>query len=187
MNFTKNPLLIAAITTFIGCTAQPRYQTLFQYEPPTDPAALLCLQGCEKKLESCTNNCSATYTACVRSIEPEVRSQYADAQKRYEGAWTQYQRDQENYRLSLSIGYVNSGGWYGQGWYDPWWPGVYQPYYYPPQPPVPPSYIDELSKLSAQMCNRDCACQPNYDACFLGCGGKKVLEQRCIVNCAPEK
>ncbi|HEY9199510.1 MAG TPA: hypothetical protein VIR60_09090, partial [Gammaproteobacteria bacterium] len=64
--------------------------------------------------------------------------------------------------------------------------GFYEPYYYPPLPPQPPSYADELGKLRAAKCDRDCGCQPDYDSCFLSCGGSRITEQRCIVNCPPD-
>ena len=179
-------LLILACLTLLGCTAAPRYQTLYRYEPPSDPRALSCLQHCEQAQKTCHHDCGADYAACVEKIEPEARAAHADALKRYEGAWTQYQQDLDRYHLNLSLGWGHYDGWYGQSWYDPAWPGGYRPNYYRPQPPRPPRYQDELGKLSAQNCDRDCGCQPVYDRCFLGCGGKKIPEQRCMVNCPPE-
>lgn len=186
MNFARLALLIAVSAGFWGCAA-PRYQTLYRYEPPTDAAARGCLEHCEQAQKACLEHCEEEYTACVHAIEPEAQARHADALMRYEGEWSQYRRDLDRYNLSISLGWGHGTGWYGAGWHDPWWPyDGYRPYYYPPQPPQPPSYADELRKLNAEKCNRDCGCQPNYDACFRGCGGSMVPEQRCITNCPAE-
>ena len=183
MNVARLVLLLALGAGLWGC-AGPRYQTFYRYEPPTDAAAHNCLAHCEQTQKACMDRCANNYAACVRMIEPEAQSRYDDALKRYEGEWSQYQRDLDRYQLSISVGWGYGGGWYGAGWYDPWWPyGGYQPYYYPPEPPQRPSYAEELGKLSAELCDRDCGCQPSYDACFLGCGGSMVPETRCIANC----
>ena len=186
MNAARLALLVALGAGLWGC-AGPRYQTFYRYEPPTDAAAHACLAPCEQTQKACMDRCSENFAACVRVIEPEAQGRYDDTLKRYEGEWSQYQRDLDRYHISVSLGWVH-GGWYGAGWYDPWWPyGGYQPYYYPPEPPRRPSYAEELGKLSAELCDRDCGCQPNYDACFLGCGGRKIPEQRCIANCPAGK
>lgn len=185
MRFTASAPLIFLIATLCGC-ATPRYQTLYRYEPPTDDAGRACLNQCQQHLKTCQDACTIRYTACVQTIEPAAKSRYSDALNRYQGQWEQYQRDLDRYHLSLSLGWGHYDGWYGDGWYDPWSPyGGYRPYYFPPQPPQPPSYADELARLSAEKCARECGCQPAYDACFLGCGGRKVQERRCIVNCPP--
>lgn len=191
MNLARFILLLALGVALGGC-AGPRYQTFYRYEPPTDAAAHACLEPCAQTQKVCLDRCGENYAACVKSIEPEARARHADALKRYAGELTQYRRDLDRYQLSMSLGWGwghgggwHGAGWYGAGWYDPWWPygGGYRPYYYPPQPPQAPGYADELSKLSAEKCDRDCGCQPSYDACFLGCGGRKLPEQRCIANC----
>jgi hypothetical protein len=192
MNVARFALLLALGVGLWGC-ATPRYQTFYRYEPPTDAAARSCLTPCEQTQKTCLDQCEENYSACVRTLEPEAQARHADALMRYEGELAQYRRDLDRYHLSISLGWGHGGGWYGggwydRGWYDPWWPyGGYRPYYYPPVPPQPPSYADELSKLSAEECDRDCGCQPNYDACFLACGGRKVPEERCIANCPGER
>lgn len=176
------PGLLAA--TLVAC-ATPRYQTIYRYEPPPDAAGRSCLALCERNMKACQDDCAAKHTACVKAIEPEAQARYADALDRFEGELDQYRRDLNRYHLSFSLGWGHHHGWYGAGWYDPWWPYGYGPDYYPPIPPRPPSYADELGKLRAAKCDRDCGCQPSYDACFLSCGGIKIPEQRCIANCSP--
>ena len=184
MNFAKCAALII-VAAFLGC-AGPRYQTVYRLEPPGDPAALACLADCERELGACTEDCRDRYAVCAEAVEAEGEARYQDALKRYEGARDQYRRDLDRYHLSLSIGWGRGGGWYGAGWHDPWWPyGFYGPRYYPPQPPQPPSRAAVLASVRAQRCNSDCGCQPSYETCFIGCGGSKVPERRCIANCPP--
>lgn len=185
MRVTTYVLLTGIAAIVCGC-ATPRYQTFYRYDLPNDRAGRECVAQCDQDQKTCADNCTTLYKACVRDIEPEAKSRYADALKRYQGQWEQYQQDLDRYHLSLSLGWGHYNGWYGEGWYDPWSPyGGYRPYYFPPEPPQPPVYADELIKLSAEKCNHACGCQSDYDACFLSCGGRKVPEQRCIVNCPP--
>ena len=175
------------VVALLGGCAAPRYQSLYRYHPPDDVAGRACLVDCEQSLHSCYDDCGESYRACVQALEPEAQSRYRDAQARYAGEQAQYQRDLQRYYLSLSVGWGFDDG-YGAAWYAPHWPyRGYRSYYDAPLPPQPPSYADELGKLRAQACERDCACQPKYDACFLGCGGSKTLEQRCFANCPPSQ
>lgn len=183
MNAAKFALLITLGMALYGC-ATPRYQTFYSYQPPTDSAGLNCLKPCAKTQEICLDQCSDSYAACVHALEPEVQARYRDALLRYAGELKQYHRDLNHYYLSLSLGWSRRSAWYGIGHYDPWWPYAgYRPYDDPPEPPPAPNYADELNRLSAERCDRDCGCQTNYDACFLGCGGIKTPQQRCIANC----
>mgnify|MGYP001084845283 CR=1 FL=1 len=180
-------LLATIIATLAACAA-PRYQTVYRYEPPPDAAGRSCLVRCEQGLKACQDDCANNYSVCVQSLEPEAQARYADALKRFEGELDQYSRDLNRYHLSFSLGWGHHPGWYGAGWYDPYWShgwpyGWYGPDYYPPVPPRAPSYAEELGRLRAERCNRDCGCQPGYDACFLSCGGIRTPEQRCIANC----
>ncbi len=183
---TVRLILLGLFTAILVGCATPRYQTAYRYEPPADAAGRSCLTLCERNLNACQDACAADHTACVKTIEPEARANYDEARVYYAGELAQYRRDVTQYHLSVSLGWGHHDGWYGAGWYDPWWPyGGYGPYYYPPEPPRAPSYAEELARLRAAKCDRDCGCQPNFDACFLRCGGVKIPEQRCIANCPP--
>lgn len=187
MTLLRLALLIALGVLLSGC-ATPRYQAFYSYQPPTDSNGLNCLKSCAQTQALCLDDCGKHYAACVLAIEPEVQVRHREALARYDSELKQYQSDLARYHLSLSIGWGYSAGRYGIGHYDPGWPypGLY-PYYIPPRPPQAPSYAGELKKLSAEKCARDCGCQPNYDACFLGCGGHMTPEQRCIANCPAQK
>lgn len=183
MNTAKFALLIALGATLYGC-ATPRYQTFYSYQPPTDSVGLNCLKPCAKTQETCLNQCRGNYAACGHRLEAEAQERHNDALLRYEGELKQYHRNLNHYYLSLSLGWSRSSAWDGTGHYDPWWPYLsYHPYDDPPEPPQTPSFTDELGQLSAKKCDRDCGCQTNYDACFLGCGGIKTPQQRCTANC----
>lgn len=175
--------LVLATAMLVAC-ATPRYQMAHRYEPPPGAAGQACLAQCGQHFKACQDTCAANHAACVQSLEPEAQARHADALKDYDRDVAQYRRDVDRYHLSLSLGWGHYDGWYGGGWYDPWWPhGYYAPRYYPPVPPRPPSYAEELGRLRAARCDRDCGCQPNYDACFLSCGGIMTPERRCIANC----
>ena len=131
---------------------------------------------------------AAAYKSTIDLVgdDPQLLLRYADALARYESELAHYRHDLERYAVSLSLGWGEYDHWYGAGWYAPNWPyRRLRPYYAEPLPPRPPSYADELGKLKAESCARDCGCQPKYDACFLGCGGSRILEERCFANCPP--
>ena len=174
--------LVFMMTVLAGC-ASPRYQTAYRYEPPLDVAGRACLEKCEQKLAGCQQSCTAAYQVCLQRIEPQVDERYNEALNRYKLELDQYRWEWQRYQFyqSLNWGY---GYWYGgPGFYYPW-PG---PFYFPPTPPTKPRREAVFNRLQKENCVMDCGCQSIYDACFLGCGGKRIPETRCIANCPEEK
>lgn len=171
--------LLALAAALVGCAApSPRYQSAYRYEPPTDSAGRACLEKCGQKLEGCRQRCTADYKACLVRIEPLVEGRYNEALKRYEAELDRYRLELDRYQLYLSLSWHDSF-WYGPGFFHPW-PG---PYYFPPVAPRRPSRDEAFSRLRQEQCQEDCSCQPLYDACFLTCGGKRIVEERCVANC----
>ena len=169
------------LVVLAGC-ASPRYQTLYRYEPPTEPAGLACLTQCEQKLSGCKNQCAETRQACLKSIEPLVEARFQQNMQQYQKDLHFYQHALDLYQRQLSFGWRH---------YDPYYGG--RPYYpgfdsrFPPSPPLQPKREQIAKQLAQQQCDRDCGCQSLYDACFLSCGGKKIPEVKCIAHCPPEK
>lgn len=165
-------LLLALLALVAGC-ATPRYQTVYRYEPPADPAARPCLARCEDELGECGTRCRNDYQACLKGIEGEVGKEYAEALKRYANALELYRFEIERARFNAWLDWRN-GFW----WYDPW-----PPYYISAMPPIAPSQEAIRARLARERCDDDCGCSARHDACFAGCGGTKVEETRCIANC----
>ena len=189
-------LLILTVGLF-GCASfAPRYQITHRYEPPTDPAAGVCLGKCTQRLAACQQSCTSTYQACLQRIEPLAEQRYDEALRRYEGELNSYNQQMNNSRYqSLSWGrsawgwggypwgWGPSFGWGGYPWYGM---GYSSPYYYLPAPPIQPDRGREFDRLRYEQCEVECGCQSVQDACFLSCGGKKIVEERCIANCPPK-
>lgn len=169
-------IMLALLAALLAGCATPRYQTVTLLEPPADPAAQPCLAGCEAAREDCLARCREARQACLKDIEGEVEEAYAAALRRYAAALDMYRAELEHYRMNLWLGW-GRGHW----WYDPW------PYYYAPMPPAPapPSREALRARLARERCPDDCGCQARHEACFIGCGGRKVEETRCIANCPP--
>jgi hypothetical protein len=187
--------MIALAGSLTGCAVfSPRYQITYRYEPPTDPAAVVCLEKCTQKLETCQKNCTSTYQACLKRIEPLVEERYKKSVERYEDELAAYQQ-RINSRYPgwgrATFGWGRSAwGWGGYPWGSPWgWGGPYYglgysyPYFYTPPPPTRPDRRREFDRVRKAECEVECGCQSVQDACFLGCGGKKIIEERCIANC----
>lgn len=162
-----------------GCAStNPVYQSSYRYEPPVDSAGQICAEKCEQKKGVCQQACTADYQSCLTRIEPLVDLRYGEALKRYAAALDRYRRDLDMYHLQLSLS-RRDPFWYGQGYRQPW----LGPIYFPPVAPRTPSRDAELNLLKKEKCDVECGCQPSYDTCFLACGGKRVPEEKCIVNC----
>ncbi len=173
-----------SVIVLLSACASPRYQTVYRYEAPLDVAARVCLAKCEPKLALCQSDCQGKYQACLKSIEPTVEARYGDALRRYEIEFERYRRELDFYqfRSSLAFGYRSFG-------YGPWpyynpWP---DPYFFAPTQPNKPSRDSVFKQVQQEKCGSDCGCQPIYDACFLGCGGKKIPEVQCVAHCPKDK
>jgi hypothetical protein len=59
------------------------------------------------------------------------------------------------------------------------------PFFYEP-PSVRPNRRREFDRLRYQQCEVECGCQPCRMPA-LGCGGRKIIEERCIANCPKRK
>lgn len=174
--------LIIATAVLAGCASTgPRYQTAYHYEPPVTAEGRTCLEKCGQQMEACQQRCTADYQACLKRIEPQAEERYGEALKRYEAERDRYRWELERYQLDQILSW-RTPFWYGPGFYRPW-PGPYYPYYFPPVPPTKPSRDEEFNRLRNEQCGVECGCQPIYDACFLACGGKRTVEERCIANC----
>lgn len=176
----RTSLFALAIAILLSGCANPRYQTLYRYEPPADNEGRACLARCEPKLAACNAECKTTYEACVIRVAPEIEARYDEALKRYNIEFNHYRQELLNYELHRSI----SWGYYSP--YDPFfaWPA---PFYFQPIPPHPPSREQIQARVHQEKCPSDCGCQQTYDACFLSCGGQKIPETKCIAHCPEGK
>lgn len=182
MRSALHTLTLLVLTLTLTACATPRYQSTYHYEAPTDATGRACLEKCEQKMASCRDQCATRTQACLKDLEPLVDERYNAAMNRYGTALDYYRQELVHYELYLSM---NWG-------YSPWWRhGTWPyasfgiPYYFPLSPPVKPSRSTVFEQLRHERCDVDYGCQSVYDACFLACGGKKILETRCISNCPP--
>lgn len=201
----QRAILLVILTAGLSACAvfSPRYQITHRYEPPTDPAGIVCLEKCTQKLEACQQSCTSTYQACLKRIEPLVEERYKKSVERYENELDNYRRQMQSRYLGwgrATFGWGRSWGWggYPWGWGSPWgwggspwgWGGgpyyglgYSYPFFYEPPPPLRPDRRREFDRLRYQQCEVECGCQSVQDACFLSCGGRKIIEERCIANC----
>lgn len=167
------------LVNLAGCAStSPVYQSSFRYEQPADKAGQVCVEKAAQKREICEQGCTADYQACLTRIEPLVDVRYGEALKRHAAALDRYRRDLDMYHLQLSMS-RHDPVWNGHGYYQPW----YGPMYFPPVLPRTPSRDDVLNQVKKEKCDVACGCQTGYDASFLICGGKRIAEEKCVVNC----
>lgn len=166
----------------LAACANPRYQTAYRYDPPNDTAGRACIAQCEPKLASCQSQCAVKHQACVKSLEPQIEARLEQSLQLYQRDLQHYQYAYDQYQRHFAWGYRGYHPRFG-AW--PYYPGFDSSF--PPTPPLKPSRERIAALLTQQQCDRDCGCQPIYDACFLGCGGAKTPEVKCVANCPKEK
>ncbi len=187
------------VIALFGCASfEPRYQVSHRYEPPIDPASIVCLAECTQQLAACQQSCTSTYQMCLRRIEPLSEQRYQEAVRHYESESHSYRQQMNTGRFYQSFGWGTSmGRWGGYplgaglGWGPSWgrnglpWYGMgYSPAYFNlPVPPLQPDRKRELYRLRYEQCEKECDCQSIQDTCILNCGGKRIVEERCIANC----
>jgi len=178
-------LLMTGATLLLAACATPRYETVTRYEPPADAAGAACLRGCQAALDACRGDCQAAWQACAAGLEPQVDERYAQALKAYADELRLYRRELDRYEWDVWLGW---GHGYSGLWYSPWsyypWPGNIPSPVSPGDPPTKEAVRDSLRK---GQCKDDCGCQPRYEACYQGCGGRVVTETRCVANCPAGK
>ncbi len=179
-------LALAVVALAVAGCATPRYQTVYRYEPPADAVGQACLKGCEQVRASCSTDCQAAWQACTARVEPQVEARYAQALDDYAQDLRRYQRELDRYEWDLWLSWGH--GHYGGMWHSPWFYRPWPVYAYSPYPPDPqPTRENVRAALQREKCHDDCGCQTNYDVCYLGCGGRKIAETRCVANCPAEK
>lgn len=172
-------LCVIVLMGSAGCASKnPVYQSFYRYEPPVDSAGQACVESCVQKKGVCHKACTADYQSCVERIEPLVDVRYGEALKRHAAALDRYRWDLNLYHLQLSLN-RHDHFWPGHGHYQPW----FGPIYFPPVLPKTPGRDDVLNQLKKEKCDAACGCQPSYDTCFVACGGKRISEEKCVVNC----
>jgi len=160
----------------LSACAAPRYQNVKRYE--TAAAAETCLASCVQQEAACKAQCQTRRETCAQSLEPEIGKHYEEALKRYDQALRYYSLELERYRHALLLGW----GWGPHG-HAPWVSYGWIPPQQPAAPPPAPTREGEQARLVAERCDQDCGCYSGYDACYTGCGGRIVVESRCVAHC----
>jgi len=166
--------LAAGAVILLGACVTPRFETVYRLEPPEHAAGRVCLVQCEDRLKACQADCGRSYQTCLEAIGPLVDEAYAEALRHYAFDLDSYAASLQHYEMQLWMGWHHGPWWFSPGWSYP---------YYVSRPPPRPTRTQIRERLIAEKCDKDCGCQPVYEACFLACGGRKVGEERCIANC----
>ena len=171
---------ISALLVLAAC-ATPQYQTVYRFEPPAEPQGLACLQTCEQQKGTCQADCKSRYQSCQKEIAPLAEERYLLALKQYEAELRRYAFALQHYEMQRWM-----------HWPHDYWPPHRGAYHYPwPAPYYPPPYLAPImptregvrAALEKERCQADCGCQPAFDACYVGCGGRRIPETLCIRNC----
>ncbi len=196
-------MALEALALGLGACAGPRWQTVYQYEPPAGPQAQTCTQRCIDHQQSCRVSCEDRHQQCLYRAEINARDSYELSRHHYaremqawqieyalyESDWRRHEHQRE--RLEYDQRH------YGKRCKDD--PrdrtacelaerakrelrslSSHRPY--PPSRPYTPSLSDEIAEAQSR-CTRDCGCIETYNACYASCGGRVVPQQRCIDNC----
>ncbi|MCA1925883.1 MAG: hypothetical protein LDL16_06355 [Thiobacillus sp.] len=180
-------VLSAILLGLAGCAA-PQMQRSVRFVPPADAAGRACVAGCEAVRADCQSRCQSAYALCAKTLDSDVEAHYADALRQYQADLRRYAAELQRYRLDMHLGWLHAWPirhpaphlYHG---FD-FWPYPPLP---PPREPVAPTREAIRDKLEKTLCQADCGCLPAYDACFVGCGGERLTETRCVKNCSPAR
>lgn len=176
-------ILLAALLGLAGC-ATPQMQSTVRFVPPSDPAGRACVAECDTARLACQAQCQASYARCIKTLDAEVEAKYTDALRQYEADLRRYASELQQYQFDMRLGWVQA--WPVRHPYRRLYYG-YEFWPYPPLPvptaPVAPTREAVRAQLEKTRCQADCGCLPAYDGCFVGCGGERITETRCIRNC----
>lgn len=197
------PVLLSLIALGLTACAGPRWQTVYQYEPPAGGEGVACAQRCVDKQQACRFECEDRHQHCLDRADSaardgfdelmyrydlEMRAYYAD-QARYEVEWDHYEhrrahlaheksrfdrRCKEDARDRTACELAEKARRELKHLER------HRPL--APSRPYRPSLADEIAEARAG-CSRDCGCIETYNACYAACGGRVIPQQRCIDNC----
>lgn len=197
--------MVVLVTLALGLSAcaGPRWQTVYQYEPPTGQNATVCTQRCVEDQQACRFDCEERHQQCLRRTELAARDgfdlmmdqydrqmhMYYVEQAMYEAEWDRYQhqlihlkRDQSLYESRCkkddrdrTACELAERARKDLKYLERRRPAA-------PARPYMPSLADEIAEAQSR-CPRDCGCIPSYNACYAACGGRVTPQQRCIDNC----
>ncbi|MBT9568977.1 MAG: hypothetical protein IV085_11840 [Thiobacillus sp.] len=184
----RSPAFALALLVGLAGCATPQYQSRVRMVPPTDARGLDCVRGCDAQKDACQRDCATRYKACALSIEPQVEARYAEALKQYENDLKQYAAALRQYEMQMRFDWFHSYP-YRHPYRSPyWWDPFPGPRFPPPYAePVMPTREAVRDTLIQSSCQADCGCLPTYDACYVGCGGQRLVDQVCVKNCPPAK
>ncbi len=196
-------MVLFALSLGLAACAGPRWQTVYQYEPPTGQGAEACAQRCVKDQQACRFDCEDRHQHCLNRAELAARDGfdalmyrydqdmrlYSVSQLIYEAEWDRYQhrfahlkRDRSLYesRCKNDDRDRTACELAEQARRELRHLEHHRPH--APSRPYPPSLVDEIAEAQSR-CSRDCGCIQTYNACYAACGGRVIPQQRCIAHC----
>lgn len=190
--------------TFLLSSCSPVYEIAHDLQPPTSARGLGCIRGCQSQLNQCNNQCGVKFNQCsvkaeqqAKRLLPGLLQAYPQQLELWLNARSQHQRDLDWYELRLDMAkarrdrYVNrclTEGKKRKACYRDYGNRFdYSLYNNRPSfnlsRPEQPTIASEASKLRNLNCDKSCACDSKYRACYSSCGGIVKSRKICIKNC----
>jgi len=190
-------------TLLLTACAAPRWQTVYQYEPPTGGEGAACAQRCVDNQQACRLEREDRYQHCLERADSTARDGFEALMSRYELEMRAYFADLARYKMERDrYEHRRTHLAYEKSHYERRCKEDardrtacelaekarrelkhlerHRPL--APARPERPSLADEVSKARAS-CARNCGCIETYNACYAACGGRVIPQQRCIDNC----
>ena len=192
-----------------GCSS-PVYTIVNDYFPPENELGLNCIkQNCQTKLEQCNNDCQKIYQICLSKAEIKASEAYRIEASQYQMELLQYQidkniydrqlshyhkrKDKLNYNIKKYSKYCREEQKHKESDHRDKQENCETVKYYKHQLKHldKPDYIDEphqpslieLTKEFQSSCDQHCQCTPNYNQCYVSCGGQVQSRRLCTANC----
>ncbi|MEW6444976.1 MAG: hypothetical protein ACOZAQ_02495 [Pseudomonadota bacterium] len=196
-------VFLLCLPLVLSACAGPRWQTVYQYEPPVGSQAQSCAQRCAENQQSCRASCEEGYQQCLRTAEMGARDSHEAKREHYElqlqlwqvqqvmyeADWRRYEhqrrhieQDKREHERRCKDSPQDRGACEAaeRARRDLRHLSSHRPY--APTRPYVPSLSDEIAEAQSR-CSRDCGCIETYNACYGACGGRVIPHRRCVENC----
>lgn len=195
-------LCLVAIALLLSACSTPRYQVVYDFEPPADSRAYTCTQACYQDQKTCQRDCSGSYDACITASRDIAEAEYQSKLALHDQALDDYYADHQDYLVQqelfeakhqLLLNQLDQARHRchreGQGSYackrarelDEELSQRHEPTE-PLRPPTP-SLNDEV-KRARSGCTRSCDyCDEQFRSCYSSCGGRVSTRRVCVAHC----
>jgi len=198
----RKPLSLIGILLLLSACSTPRYQLVYDFDPPAGGNGAACIQACYQDQKNCQLACTGNHDACLARSQEIAEEEYRSKLAMHDQAVQDYYADQKAYETQRALFDAEQkllqnqldqarhrckreghGSYACQRTREVEKEMSEQQAPLEPARPPQPSLNDEI-KRAQLTCNRNCNyCEETYRTCYTSCGGKVSARRVCVADC----